>query len=93
MRTAIKRTDVYTFGELSNEAQDKAINDHINFWLEMRPYEDEYEGSNFKAAIDKAEAMQTPWFAASYVLDYCEDEIMNEIDANEYEYDEDGNIY
>ena len=93
MRTATKETKVYHFGELSNNAQNKAMSDHISFWLEIRNYEDEPEGSKFKAAIDEAEAMQTPWFVHDYVYDYCYDEILREIDANEYEYDEHGNIY
>ena len=86
----IKETKVYKFDELTQEAQDVAINDHINFMLEVTEYEQ--ASDNFKKAIDTAEAMQTPWFAGSYVYEYCKDEVIENIKINEYEFTEDGKL-
>ena len=88
MRT--KSYQVYAFDELSDEAKETAVADHIQFWLETFAYEQAH--GNFKRALDKAEAMQTPWFVGSYVYDYCKDEIIEEIKLNEYEFREDGTL-
>ena len=93
MQTITKCYEVYPFCELNEDAQNQAISDHINFWLEIRAYEDEPKESNFKKAIDRAEAMQTPWFTGSYVLDYCRDEIINEIEINEYLFTGNGKMF
>ena len=70
-----------------------AISDHIDFWLEIRLYDDEPKESNFKKACDKAETMQTPWFTGEYVYDYCRDEIIEEIELNEYVFTSDGKLF
>ena len=93
MKTICKSFDVYPFIELTEDAQNKAINDHINFWLEIKSYEDEPKNSNFKKACDKAESMQTPWFAPCYVYDYCKDEIIEEIEINEYVFTAEGHLF
>lgn len=90
MRTYTIEKTVYKFEELSQEAKDTAINNEINFTLEMFDYEQQSDG--LKKAIDKAEAMQTPWFTGSYVYEYCLDEIIANIKLNDYEFDEAGNI-
>lgn len=83
--------EVYTFDELSPEAQGKAIGDQIAFELEVTPYEEMSE--SMKKAVDKAEKMQTPWFTGEYVWDYCKDEIIENIKLNEYEFTKDGKIF
>lgn len=59
---------------ISKQDKDKAIIDEINFLLEVMPYEEMV--GNFKKAIDKANAMQTPWFTAEYIWEYCKDDIL-----------------
>ena len=86
----IKETKVYQFDELSDRAKEEVISDHINFMLEVIQYED--ASDNFKKAIDKAEAMQTPWFTGSYIYEYCKDEVIENIKINEYEFTEDGKL-
>jgi len=88
------RTKVYSFNELSKEAQDKVINDKIN---DMIQYEssDHYENwPAFKKAVDKAEQMQTPWFTGSYVYEYCGKEIIAMLKEDaEFKYTKDGNWF
>jgi len=81
----------YELSDLSEEAYNKAIDDHINFWLECREYDEEDKG-DFERSIDKAESMHTPWFTGSYIFDYCMEEIIEELEINEYLFDEDGDI-
>ena len=92
MRTI--RTKVYRFSELSKEAQTQAINDRIN---DMVQYEgnDHYENwPEFKRAIDKSESMQTPWFAGSYVYEYCGKEIISMLTEDaECKYTKDGKYF
>lgn len=82
----------YAFNELSKDAQHKALCDQCSFWINDKQY-DEVNKGNFEKAIDAAERMKTPWFIGNYVVDYCKDELINEININEYLYDETGEMY
>lgn len=81
----------YEFNELNKNAKNKAIDDHIDFWMECREYDEKNKG-NFEKATDKAESMGTPWFTGNYIFDYCEDEIIEEIETNKYLFDENGDL-
>ena len=91
MRIIKTITRGYEFNELSEEAKNRAINDHIEFWCECRQYDEENKG-NFERAVDKAEEMRTPWFVGEYIADYCMDEIIKEIELNEYLFDVNGKL-
>jgi hypothetical protein len=86
----IKQIKTYSFNELSKEAQDKAISNHINFYLECIPYKD--MSVDMKIAIDNANSLLTPWVAGSYIYEYCKQEIIDSIKINEYDFDADGSI-
>lgn len=83
MKTITTNTDVYQFNELSNEAQEKVINDLINDMVQYDSSDHYNNWPDFKKAIDKAEQMQTPWFAGSYVYQYCGKDIINGLKENE----------
>ena len=69
-----KQFEVFTFDELGDQARYQAINDEINFMLEVTDYDQ--AGPELKKAIDKAEQMQTPWFVGEYVFEYCKTDIL-----------------
>lgn len=89
MKTVTKTYNVYSFEELSKIAQDEVINNYINFYTEVIPYED--ISDDMKKAVNKAESMQTPWFTGSYIYEYCLEEIMEGVKS--YEYLENGDIF
>jgi hypothetical protein len=89
MRTVERTELVYQFNELPESGRNKAINSALSFFVEYTPYEELSE--SMQKACDKAEAMRTPWFTASYIWEYCQDEI--EEFCNNYEYTIDGSIY
>jgi hypothetical protein len=91
MRTVTKKYRVFKYQELCKVAQDRVISEHIQFLLDVVPYED--MSDNFKKAIDKAEELRTPWFTASIAWEYCKDEILADIKDNKYEYTSDGKIF
>jgi hypothetical protein len=86
-----KTYSVYKFNELSVKAKEKAINDYIEFELEVF---DEHSPDYVKKAVAKAEQMQTPWFAGSYVFDYSDNgrQIIENIKINNYDFLKDGRI-
>lgn len=91
MKTIIKTYNVYSFNELSEKSKEFAINDYINNWcLKVLQYEE--MSNNMKKAIDKANAMQTPWFAGSYIYEYCLAEIKDFLNNFEVYFLEDGNV-
>ena len=91
MKVITTKTKVYKFKELPEEAKQKAIDDQIHAWIEVIPYEE--ATGNFKRAINKAENMRTPWFISSYVYDYCLNELIDEIELNDYDFTIDGKIF
>lgn len=72
-----------TWVELTPQQQkkglDKALNSLLESILNGVRFDDEKNGDDLQARIDraadKAEAMQTPWFTGEYVLDVCEDDL------------------
>jgi len=80
----------FEFKDLSDAAQGKVLLDMAKFWLAVRKYNKDNKG-NFERAIDEANALQTPWFTLSYICEYCRDELIADIEANGYLFDEDGN--
>ena len=89
MKTVTKIIEIYEFSELNVDARMKAINDYINFLLEVTDYTDTSE--NMKRSYNKAEHMRTPWFLGSYIYEYCYAEIMEGL--GEYEFLSDGDIH
>ena len=89
MKKITKEYEVYSYDELLPVAKDKAVSDYIQFLMDVIPYE-QLDG-NLKKAVDKAEDMKTPWFTASYVWEYCKDEIIE--GCKQYEYLNDGSIF
>lgn len=79
--------NVYTFDELSNEAKECAVNDYIDFVLnvidEQHPY---------WPAAEKAEQMRTLWFTGSYIYEMYKDDIWEALQVNGYMFTEDGKI-
>lgn len=83
--------DVYEFDDLPENIQEKIIYNHIDVWINTRNYNTKQKG-RYEKAIDKSEEMNTPWFVASYVYDYCKDEIIAEIKDNKYLFDIKGEL-
>ncbi len=81
----------YEFDDLNEEAKRKVLVSQVEFWLETRKYKTKYKG-NYERAVDKAEEMRTPWFTGEYVLEYCEKELIREIKANKYLFNEVGDF-
>lgn len=88
LKKSTKEFEFFTYDELSKEAQDRAMNDLINFWIDCL---DCNNGSdNFRKAIDKSNSMQTPWFVGEYIYEYCKDELLSEMKLNNDLFYEDG---
>ena len=91
MRTLTVEVKLYKFNELSEKAKETAINNEIQFMLDVYDVESEYVSDEYKRAIKKADAMQTPWFAGEYIWEYCKDEVLDNL--SRYEFTGDGKIY
>jgi hypothetical protein len=75
----IKETiTLYTFEELSEDAQNEAINETIEAWCECEAFVPDDAKEGFEKAIKDSERMQTPWFLGSYVWEYCQQQIKDE---------------
>ena len=88
MRTITIQKEVYKYNELPKDTQEKIINNYIEFLLDCDGWE---EDSFINKAIVKADEMQTPWFVGSYVWEYGEAQVLN--DVSEVEYFFDGSVY
>lgn len=81
----------YELKDLSKESIEKVLNEHISFWIDSRVYNHENKG-NYEKAVDKAESMNTPWFLPEYIYDYCKDELILDIQINDYLFNKDGDL-
>lgn len=89
MRIAIKKTEVYTFDELSDEAKEQAICNHIECLMEVYQGEDDM----IHDSVLEADKLQTPWFTGSIIYENHKDDVIEEIKINEYEFTVDGELY
>lgn len=76
--------------DLNPETRDKVITEHAQFMMQVTEFENLSE--NFQKGIQKAENLKTPWFTTGYVLDYAKDEVIKNIEINNYLFDADGNL-
>ena len=87
----------FEFSDLSDEAKEKAISERALFLLDLcnsgllTEKEFKLHYPDVVRAIEKAEEMRTPWFTASYVIEYCRDQLMEEITVNDLLFDVSGN--
>ena len=82
---------VYTYDELNEKARAKAMNDLVEFYLDMYRGTPEESFSFVDLAVKKANRMKTPWFAGAYMIEMAEQEILE--DLRQYEYLPDGSIF
>ena len=88
----------FEYDDLGDEAKEKAIADRAEFLLDLcnsgllteKEFASQYPV--VVRAIEKAEAMLTPWFTVSYIIDYCRDMIEEEIKMNDYLFSDNGNL-
>ena len=73
-----KIIELFRFDKLSEEAQNKAINDVIRTIIETTDFMKLNKNSKLYKAYRDCERMQTPWFLAEYIWDYCKSAILKE---------------
>lgn len=91
MRTITMRYNIYSFDELSLQAQNKAINDRINLWIEHIPFDKISHNSKIYKVYKECEEMQTPWFLSEYILEQCKEQVLKEL--KELEFLADGELF
>jgi len=77
----------YTIDDLSKEARNKALAKHIQFIIETMN-----EDSIYYEAAKEMERQQTPWFLGETLFFDEREAILDEIRANYYLFDEDGEL-
>ena len=82
---------IYKFKELKKEIQEKVISDYIMMLVETTDFEEINKHTKIYKAYKKAEEMQTPWFIGNFIWEYCEEQILK--DLNKLEFKKDGEIY
>lgn len=68
---------IYEYDELSKEAQEKVVNDTINFLIEIiNPGDEKNCTPGFLKACAEANAMHTPWFLGEMIWDYDKENVL-----------------
>jgi hypothetical protein len=91
MKTVTQTTNIYQYEELSKEAKEKAIQEHIEFLESIDWSNEEYRPSYIQYAIDKCNELRTPWFFKDYILEDGRDLIEQEL--QDYEFYKEGARY
>ena len=76
--------NVYKYDELSEDIQNKIIEDYVNFLMESTDFSKISKRSNLYRAYKKANDMQTIWFLGSYIWEYCENMILKAVRQDYY---------
>ena len=66
------------FKALPKASQETAINDVIQTIIDTTDFEHLNKNSNLWKAYRDCKKMQTPWFLAEYIWDYCKKMILKE---------------
>ena len=87
------QVNLYQFSELSEDAKEKAIHDHIEFEIsEIGCRKDDEQFNPFWKYAKEMEKMQTPWFLHELIYEKAKDIIIRTLEINEYYFDENGNL-
>lgn len=93
MKTVLVKKEVYTFDELDQEGQDQAINEYIEFLMDIYDPDKPKENPPFvRRAAAMADRLQTPWFWGSYILEYGRKHILAAL-KEEYFFKDGHNFY
>jgi len=76
MKTITKTFDLYEFHELSEEAKNRAINEHINFEIEIMG-----EDSPYYHCVLEMEEMRTPWFLGECIYEHHKEDIITSLET------------
>jgi hypothetical protein len=87
----VKCFNVFTFDELSREAQDKAVVDEVNFLCEF--FGSYYPLGFVERAAKRLGKMRTPWFLAETLYHDYRKEVESEIITNELLFFSDGVLF
>ena len=69
----------YSFEELEDSAKDRAINEYIEFLIKTTNFEKLDEENPYYKAYKKSEDLKTPWFIGTFIWEYCEEDILEEL--------------
>jgi len=84
--------NVYEFDEFSKEAQEKAINEEVCFWIDTAfSIPKEQWNSRFRSAVDELNKLHIPWFLGKILKVKCKDEIF--AGCRDRKYLHDGSVF
>lgn len=84
MKTITTTINIYEYDELTTEAKERAIKDHIDFLLEVDWANEEYTPDYVEEALKKADELRTPWFLGSFIYEYGKEIIEQELKDHDY---------
>ena len=84
MKTITKTIEVYEFNELSEEAKDKAIKEHVDYLIDIDWNYEEYIPGYVQEAMERSEEMETPWFFGQYIYQYGQEYIVQELQDHDF---------
>ncbi len=84
MRTTTKEFTLYKFDELTKKAQERAINNEVEFWIMLENSGDTDLPPFVTKAVKEAERMHTPWFFGQIIWDEGQKEILQSLRDQEY---------
>ena len=83
----------YEYNETPKDIQDEIVNDFIQFEINtIHSAVQNDEEHPLLYLVEEMEKMQTPWFLAEVIWEKEKDYILGIIEANEYLFDEEGDI-
>lgn len=92
MRKEKIEVNIYKFDELDSQAQETAIKDYAERLLdlynngsEFLKYISDDIAKGVEKAVEKSEKLYTPWFCLTYIMQFCRESIIKELEKEEFE--------
>ena len=93
MKTITKKITLFSYNELTPQAQEKAMENHVSWHAETDWSSEEYIPDFIQQAQERCEKLKTPWFFASYILEYGEPHFLIELEEMGEKFLSNGEIY
>lgn len=79
-----KSVEFFKFNELSDEVQERIIDDTIRFIIDTTDFEKINKNTKLYKAYKDCEKNKTPWLLGQYIWEYCKKMVLKECSRGLY---------
>ena len=93
MKTITKKITLFSYNELTPQAQEKAMENHVSWHAEIDWSGEEFIPDFIQQAQERCEELKTPWFFGQFIFEYGEPHFLIELEETGEKFLSNGEIY